>query len=344
MEGTTFLPMEVEKALQDALNPAEQKLVGSVRFKQRPLVVISGPTACGKTDLSLLVAKGLGGEIVSADSMQVYRGMDIGTAKASAEQQHVVPHHLIDIRDVQEPFTAADFFYEARKACDSILARNRVPVVVGGAGFYLRSFLYGPPEGPPPNQDLRDQLEEEAEALGVEVLYQRLKFQDSKYAETITPHDRQKIIRGLEIIAQTGGKVSDLVWKQRKMIPEYRHHCWFLHRPRDILYQRIEQRCEDMIEQGLVEEVEKLLEDGLKGNPSAAQAIGYRQAIKYLESDRTPRDYECFVQEFKRASRRYAKSQFTWFKQESAFQWLDIDIHDIEIAADIIIQEFQAAI
>lgn len=161
----------------------------------------------------------LKGEIVSADSIQVYKGMDIGTAKVSAEDQARIPHHLIDIRQLHDTFNIVDFYYEARQSCESILARGKVPIVVGGSGFYFRALLYGPPGGPPPMPDLRMVLEEEMEHLGSEALYERLKEYDPVYAATITPHDRQKIVRALEIVTLTGEKVSKLQWKEIAPFP-----------------------------------------------------------------------------------------------------------------------------
>ncbi len=317
----------------------ERSRVNEGRQKPR-VVVLAGPTAVGKSELAMELGKVLGGEIVSADSMQVYRGMDIGTAKPPEEDQHMLPHHLIDIRDLGEPFNVVDFFYEACKACDNILARNRIPIVVGGSGFYIRSLLYGPPMGPSSVPELRDEIEEEMEIHGVEAAYHRLRGIDPQYASRITPYDKQKILRALEIISLTGKRVSDHPWGRTKTAPRYDFRCWFLHRPRDVLYERIERRCEQMVESGLIEEVEEL--QGLEDNISASQAIGYRQTLSFLRSDRNEADLQEYLASFKKASRRYAKRQFTWFRSEPAFRWLDIELHDLEIAVDIIAQDYNS--
>ena len=165
--------------------------------------------------------------------------------------------------------------------------RGTAPIVIGGAGSDIHSLLYGPPSGPPSIPEVRKSLEDEIEKVGSEALYERLKSLDPQYANSITKHDKQKIVRALEIITLTGKMVSNLSWKGRRKPLNYDFRCWFLHRPREQIYQRVEKRCENMIEGGFLEEVERLIKQGLKTNPSAAQAIGYRQAIEFLESDRS---------------------------------------------------------
>lgn len=309
--------------------------------KNPRVVVISGPTACGKTELSIMLARLLGGEVVSADSMQVYRGMDIGTAKATAEQREAVPHHLVDIRDLDEDFNVVDYYYEAHEAIKNILARDRVPIVVGGSGYYLRTLIYGPPSGPSSVSEIREDLEEEMQIRGIEELYRQLQEVDPAYAEKITARDRQKVIRALEIIRLTGRKVSEHVAERHpRGMPNYDYRCWFLHRPREVIYQRIEERCNQMVKHGLVDEVQRLMGTGLLDNLSASQAIGYRQALDYLRSSQSPKDYDSFLSRFKIASRRYAKRQFTWFRSEPLFRWLDVEMHDPEIAVDMMAQDF----
>lgn len=285
-----------------------------------------------------------GGEIISADSMQVYRGMDIGTAKATKEERLRVPHHLIDIRDVKDNFNVVDFYYEARHCCQTVLGHENIPLIVGGSGFYLHSLLFGPPSGPPSVPELRKSLEEESERLGSEVLYERLQQLDPQYAATITKHDKQKIVRALEIITLTGKKVSKLSWKGRRKPQNYDFRCWFLHRPRELLYGRIEKRCDQMISDGFLEEVIHMDKLGLRQNSSAVQAIGYRQAIDFLDSKQTKEDYKKFVETFKQASRNYAKRQFTWFRREPLFRWLDLDMHDPEVAMEMIRQDYESAL
>ena len=326
-----------------SLIPLEKKIAQPPKTHLKKVILLAGPTACGKSALALLLADLLNGEIISVDSMQVYRGMDIGTAKVTKQQRDHVHHHLIDIRDVQESFNVVDFYYEATQCCESILARGKVPILCGGTGFYFRSFIYGPPAGPPSIPSVRSTLELEMKTRGAAELYKLLEEFDPDYARTITENDKHKIIRALEIVMLTGEKVSTLNWQQEKPRDDYAFHCWFIYRPREQLYPMIDGRCEQMLELGLIDEVEQLDKKGLQLNSSASQAIGYRQCLDYLESSKTDEDYQKFVTDFKTASRNYAKRQFTWFKKESLFHWLNVDIHDPEIAAEMIAQEYQSA-
>lgn len=311
--------------------------------KRECVVVLAGPTCSGKTDISLMLAETMGGEIISADSMQVYRGMNIGTAKVTQEEREEVPHHLVDVRDVHETFNVVDYCNEATKCCQEIHARKKVPIVTGGTGFYIHSLIYGPPDGPPPDLALRASLEEEGRKAGMEVLYNRLEQLDSEYAESITVHDTHKIIRALEIIELSGKKVSRFPWKKKLKPKNYHFLCYFLYRPRTTLYQRIENRCLEMINNGLIEEVRELEKKGIRENSSASRAIGYRHALDYLKTPMEPADYENFVRLFQRDSRHYAKRQFTWFHgQEPLFRWLDLDLHDPETVIDIISCDYQA--
>lgn len=321
--------------------PSEKKLFNPLSLKKRKVLIIAGPTGTGKTELSLLLAQTLShAEIISADSMQVYRGMDIGTAKVSLENRKRLPHHLIDIRDVDESFNVFDFYIEAQNCIDTILAKGHVPIIVGGSGFYIRSLLYGPPDTPPSIEALRKKLEKEMEALGVTAMFQRLQSLDPTYAATITKGDKHKIIRALEIIAITGGPVSQFSWKCRYPSLDYDFHCWFIYRPREILYKILERRCEVMLDMGFIEEVENLEKEGLRFNPTACQAIGYKQCLHYLQTAKTPDDLAAFLESFKLVSRHYAKKQFTWFRKEPIFKWLNVDLHDMEIAMEMILQDF----
>lgn len=308
--------------------------------KSKPVIVISGPTCVGKTSLSLRLASQLDGEIIVGDSMQVYTGMDIGTAKVTMQERTEVPHHLLDIRGVNEPFTVVDFFHESRLAIDSIISRNKVPIIVGGTGFYLHVLLYGPPSGPPSQKELRQTLESEMEKFSPEAMYDRLEKIDPEYARTITSHDKVKIIRALEIITLTQDKVSNLSWNTQKTPIDYDFRCWFLHRSREHLYSRVEERCDAMLDEGLLDEVTELKSTGLQDNKSAANAIGYRQCLEFLQTDQSDQDYEKLRQDFKKVTRHYVKRQFTWFRKEPEFRWLDLDVHDREIATDIISQDY----
>lgn len=309
--------------------------------RKKRVLVIAGPTAAGKTALSLTLAAALGGEIISADSMQVYRGMDIGTAKVKASERVTIAHHLIDICDLKTVFNVAEFHKHVQDAFSFITARENVPIVVGGSGFYIHALLYGPPKGPPSQKEIRDQLEKQMHDLGPEVLYERLQMFDPNYAATISEFDRHKIIRALEIMHLSEKRVSDFPKSSALQEQEYDFRCWFLYYPRERLYARIEKRCEEMIEQGLLEEVKELEKLGLRENSSASQAIGYRQALEYLSSAQTKEDYEHFVSSFKKASRQYSKRQFTWFRKEPLFRWLNIDEHPMERLKELILQDFE---
>lgn len=333
---------EIERIFLGFSLEVQKQLSSNLSKPKKRVIILAGPTAVGKSSLALSFAELYDGEIISADSMQVYRGMDIGTAKASKEEQVLVPHHLIDIRDITEPFNVVDFYYEARHCCQLVNSRGNIPLVVGGSGFYLHSLIYGPPSGPPSVPELRKSLEDESERLGTEALYEKLRALDPQYASTITKNDKQKIIRALEIITLTGKKVSKLSWKTRSKPQNYDFRCWFLHRPRENLHKRIDERCEQMLAQGFLEEVDRMEKAGIRSNPSAAQAIGYRQALDYLGSKRTEEDYRRFVEVFKQATRQYAKRQFTWFRREPLFRWLDLDLHDMEVAREMIRQDYES--
>lgn len=323
--GTTLEKAEIEKLYFGLAIEAQKQISFSLYHPKKRIIVIAGPTGCGKSTFALSLADTVGGEIISADSMQIYKGMDIGTAKPTPAEREIVPHHLIDIRNVNECFNVVDFFYEARHSCQIILGRDNIPIVVGGSGFYLHALLYGPPSGPPSVPEVRKSLEEEMLNKGPEALFERLRHFDPQYASTINKYDKQKIIRALEIITLTGKKVSKLSWSGRIRPQNYDFRCWFLHRPREILYKRIEERCDKMLAEGFLDEVVRLEQEGIRNNPSAANAIGYRQALEYLASPKAKSDYDHFVETFKQASRNYAKRQETWFKREKEFKVLDIE-------------------
>lgn len=297
-------------------------------LKRHKVVVLSGPTGVGKTSLSLELASAINGEIVSADSMQVYKGMDIGTAKATLQERMQVAHHLIDILDVSQKYNVVDFYHDAMAALSDICHRGKVPIVVGGTGFYIRALLKGPPPGPPSKPELREKLEEQLDRVGVQAMYDSLYDIDPTYALTISTNDKQKILRALEIIAVTGLNVSSLPQQKDADEDIFDFYCYFLHRPKDELHKRIELRCEAMLESGFIEEVEGLIQKGLLENSSAKEAIGYRQAIEFLDSRRTLEDFRFFKEKFIIASRKYIKRQFTWFKKEPEFEWVDLSLID----------------
>jgi tRNA dimethylallyltransferase len=336
--NATVSDEELQKLLSKIPLPLKQKNPNAT--KKPKVIIISGPTAVGKTKLSIAVAEAVGGEVVSADSMQVYRGMDIGTAKVTGEEKGTVPHYLIDIRNIDESFNVMDFYKEAHAAIKKVLTKGGVPIVVGGTGFYIHALIYGPPAGPPSVPEVRKDIEEQIEKQGTEALFEKLKEQDPDYAKTITGADRQKIVRALEIIALTNKKVSDFPKMQSEEIP-YDFRCWFLYASKEVLYPHIEMRCDEMIANGFIEEVRELDKQGLRKNSSASQAIGYRQCLDFLASEGSPDDFEVFVSSFKRASRRYAKRQFTWFKKEPLFRWLSVENVPLEKLVETVCQDYE---
>lgn len=311
LTGISIEKEEIERIFTGLASQAQKDIPSSLEPNRKRVIVLAGPTATGKSALAMELAEKIDGEIITADSMQVYKGMDIGTAKATKEDREKIGHHLIDIREINEVFNVVDFYYEARHACLEVLSRGKVPIIVGGSGFYLHSLIYGPPSGPPSVPELRQALEEEYDRLGGEMMFLRLEQLDLEYAHTITKNDKQKIVRALEIIQLTGKKVSRLSWKARKKPQNYDFRCWFLHRPKEVLYHRIDKRCDKMIKEGLIEEVKQLKQAGLETNPSASQAIGYRQTLELLASLETKEDYIQFETQFKQASRHYACLLYT---------------------------------
>ncbi len=331
-----------DKTLQEIISPFHLEQGKKIPFapKKRKIIIIAGPTGVGKTEMAIRMAQAVGGEIISADSMQVFRGMDIGTAKATPDERRMVRHHLIDSRDIDETFNVVDFYHEAQQAFREVFAREHVPIVVGGTGFYIHALIYGPPRGPASVPEVRARLEREMEEKGALYLYDQLQAFDPEYAATITVRDRQKIIRGLEIIHLTNQKVS---FFERGSTPaqEFDFRCWFLYKPKEILYPGLDNRCDAMIAHGLLEEVKRLEKEGLRDNLSASQAIGYRQCLEFLKTAQTADDWHHFIDEFKKASRRYAKRQFTWFRKEPLFRWINVHKLGPETAMEMVIQDYE---
>ncbi|NGX56319.1 MAG: tRNA dimethylallyltransferase [Candidatus Anoxychlamydiales bacterium] len=334
-----FNTNDIDQLVKDLYQPLKAR--NPKYQKKKKVIIIAGPTSVGKTNLSISIAKILNAEIISVDSMQVYKNMDIGTAKATIEQRKEIKHHLIDIKNINEPFNVSEYYRYAHKALREIFTSNKTAIIVGGSGFYIHALLYGPPLGPPSEAEVRKDLEEKMKLMGAEFMYERLQMVDPKYAKTITEMDRQKIIRALEIITITKRKVSDIPKPQIIKSDLYDYRNWFLYYPKDILYKKVEKRCDEMIEMGFIEEVKKLLKEGLLENASAAQAIGYRQCIEYLNSNQTNEDYLKFVYKFKQASRKYVKRQFTWFRKEPFFRWMNLLEIPIEKAKEFILQDYE---
>lgn len=284
------------------------------------LIVLAGPTAAGKTSLALQLAEQLPVEIVSADSRQVYRGMDIGTAKPTRDELARVPHHLIDLVDPDQEFNAADFTRLGRQAIADIHSRGRLPLVVGGTGLYIRSLVGGFASVPAGNDRLRrDLLQLEAEQ-GEGALYRRLQQLDPPLAARLPAGDRMRILRALEVQALTGRRLSDLQAEHRFADRPFQTLEIGLTPPREELYRRIDLRVEEMLAAGLVEETASLLERGYSPTLKALRTIGYRELIRHLQGDLPLTEAVRLIQ---RETRRYAKRQLTWFRQIQEIIWVD---------------------
>jgi len=287
-----------------------------------PVITIVGPTATGKSALGMVLAERLpeGGEIINADALQVYRGLDIGTAKPSPEDLARVPHHLVDVLDPWERYSAGAFARLADEAIAAIRSRGRRPIVVGGSGLYLRALLEGISPVPPGNPALRAELRQRLEAEGAAALYRELQEVDAATAGRLAPGDTQRILRALEVVRSSGVPLSE--WIDRKPYGERRLDAirLGLTLPRGVLYDAIEHRVARMVKRGWVDEVAQLLARGLSPALPAFQAIGYRQLVRYLREERS---LEQAIEETVRATRRYAKRQLTWFRKEPGIRWLD---------------------
>ena len=289
---------------------------------KQPLIIIAGPTAVGKTALSVALAKRIGGEIVSADSMQVYRGMDIGTAKVTEEETCGVPHHLIDVLDPKDPFNVMTFRSMVKDAIRGIASRGSVPVLVGGTGFYIQSVLYDVQfEEDASSEELRKKLEQEAAVLGAEKMHERLRALDPEAAEAIHPNNVKRVIRALEYNLSTGRKISVHNREQRERTSPYRFLFYVLTMDRAALYQRIDLRVDQMMEQGLLAEVKRLRDEGVTSDMVSMQGLGYRQIFDYLEGVAT---LEEAVDRIKRETRHFAKRQLTWFRREPDARWINV--------------------
>lgn len=286
----------------------------------KKILIIVGPTAVGKTATALWLAQEFSGEIISCDSMQVYRGFDLGTDKPSPEERKLVPHHLIDFLDPTEQFSAADFAFQALAIAEEIIGRGHLPIVVGGTGLYHRALTAGLFKGPGRDQALRQKLKTEAREFGLEKLYQKLQEVDPEYARKITPKDSIRIIRALEVYYKTGRPISEHFrltespLQARGFIPGQIG----LKLERKELYRRIEERVDRMFEKGLVAEVRKLLEMGLPEEATPFKGLGYRQVLRYLKGEIS---LEEAIRLTKLETRHYAKRQMTWFRKTPGLTW-----------------------
>ena len=302
------------------------------------LLCLLGPTAVGKTEIAIQLAQHLNAEIVSVDSRQIYRQMDIGTAKPTPEERQTAPHHLIDCVDISQPFSVADYQSLVDTAIADIRSRGKQVLLVGGAGLYFRAVVDGLFEGPDADSALRERLEQEAAQRGVDVLHERLRACDPVSAERIHPNNVVRVIRALEVYELTGTPMSEhqQQWHQEKQRYPFIAFCLTL--PRALLYQRIEQRVDVMLANGLIAEVEALLAAGYARDTVALQSFGYKELIAYLDGECT---YLEAVEQLKRNTRRFAKRQLTWFRKDTRIEWidrnstLDVVTHLLEKIGDI---------
>lgn len=304
--------------------------------EQPEILTIVGPTAVGKTAVALLVAEELGGEIVSADSRQVYRGLDVGTAKPTLDERRAVPHHLIDLVDPSDTYDAARFASDAESAIAQLFDKGREPIVVGGTGFYLTSLFKGLFEGPGRDDRIRGELKAKAEAEGPAALHRTLSEVDPASAERIHPNDAARIVRALEVQMSTGKSLSE--WQATgTRTPAYTAYYCGLTMRRDAIYERIDDRVDGMMKAGLLEEIRGLVQTGaLRPGMPAANAVGYRELLPIVvgeETDVVAGNIEEAVRLIKRNTRRYAKRQLTWFSGLEAATWIDVEEEGTEGAA-----------
>ena len=288
----------------------------------KPLIVLTGPTAVGKTGLSIRLAKALNGEIISADSMQVYRHMDIGSAKITKEEMAGIPHHLIDVLEPAKEFNVVLFQKMAKEALEGIYDRGRVPIVAGGTGFYIQALAYDidfteTDEEP----SLRRELEQTAKEKGAQYLHQMLREADPVSAERIHANNIKRVIRAIEFYRQTGTKISEHNQKERRKQSPYDLFYYVLNMERQSLYERIDRRVDQMIRDGLIEEVRKLAAMGCTRDMVSMQGLGYKEILDYLDGRSSLEEAVCLI---KRDTRHFAKRQITWFKRERDVRWLNL--------------------
>lgn len=289
------------------------------------VIVICGPTASGKTALSIELAKKVNGEIISSDSMQIYKDMDIGTAKPTEKEMQGIKHYLIDFVEPNQRYSVAEFKKDAENAIEEVLEKDKTPIVVGGTGLYVDSLIYGI-EYPDIELDekYREELEKRADKEGLELLYNEAKKIDPQAIEKISKNDKKRILRILEIYKATGKNKTEQEKESRKNGIKYDYKVFAINMDREILYDRINKRVDIMIENGLIEEVEKLLKKYTEF-PTAMQGLGYKEVVEYLQGKITKEE---MIENIKRETRRYAKRQITWFKKNKQTIW--IGPHDLQ--------------
>ena len=294
-----------------------------VKTEKTPLLIVAGPTATGKSDSAVELALRMNGEVISADSMQVYRGMDIGSAKVTVGEMRGVPHHLIDCADPSENWNVVRFQKEARRAVQDIASKGRLPILCGGTGFYIQALLYDIDfTQMEENTPLRDRLSALAAEKGSEAVHALLLEKDPASAAAIHPNNLKRVIRAIEFMEESGGSIAAHNSQQRERESAYRSVFFVLTMDRARLYERIDRRVDIMMERGLVDEVAGLRAMGIQRDSTSMQGIGYKQIYGYLDGEY---DLEEAVRLIKRDTRHFAKRQLTWFKREKDVIWTDLD-------------------
>ena len=291
--------------------------------KKNPMIILTGPTAVGKTDLSIQLAKAMNGEIISADSMQVYRHMDIGSAKVTPEEMDGVPHHLIDVLEPEEEFNVVVFQKLAKEALTGIYERGHIPIIVGGTGFYIQALLYDidftENDG---DTAIRRELEKLAQTQGAGCLHQMLQEIDPESAAAIHQNNVKRVILAIEFYRQTGKKISLHNEQEREKQSPYQFLYYVLDTDRKTLYERIDRRVDLMMEHGLVDEVKHLADMGCTRDMVSMQGLGYKEILDYLSGE-IPLEEAVYI--LKRDTRHFAKRQITWFKRERDVRWLELE-------------------
>ena len=290
---------------------------------KRPLIILTGPTAVGKTALSIQLAKAIGGEIISADSMQVYQYMDIGSAKIRRDEMDGVPHYLVDVLKPEEEFHVVRFQEMAKEAMEKISANNHIPIVVGGTGFYIQALLYDIDfTESDSDASYRSDLECYADEHGVNALHEKLRAIDPESADSIHANNVKRVIRALEYYHLTGEKISVHNAREREKESPYDYRYFVLNDKRDHLYRRIDLRVDQMMKEGLLQEVKRLKEMGYHRGMVSMQGLGYKEILSYLDGEIS---LDEAVYEIKRDTRHFAKRQITWFKRERDVIWVNKD-------------------
>ena len=304
-------------------------------MEKQKVIVICGPTASGKTALSIELAKKVNGEIVSCDSMQIYKEMDIGTAKPTVEEMQGIKHYMIGIISPNERYSVADYKKDAKIAIKEILGKGKVPIVVGGTGLYIDSLIYEIEyQNIEFDREYREHLEKEVKEKGLEELYNVAKEIDPEAIEKISKNDKKRILRILEIYHATGENKTEQERKSRQKEVEYDYKVYALNMDREKLYDRINKRVDKMIEEGLIQEVEKIYKK-YNDFPTAMQGLGYKEVVEYLEGKLTKEE---MIEKIKQETRRYAKRQLTWFRKNKQTIWLDVGKNTIQNNIEIILE------